>query len=100
METLIFCCDLDHLGRTTLIRYELHVFCPECKGFHDTDIRVPLDVSFDIRTVASVYADKTLPSIAETMNDQLVCSKTGNSFRQENADHILLIRPGIGKQGD
>jgi hypothetical protein len=84
-----------------LIRYELHVFCPECKGFHDTKIRIPLDDSFDIRTVASVYEDKILPSVAEVvMNAQHVCPKTGNSFKQENADHILLIRPGMAKRGD
>ena len=81
-----------------MIGYELHLFCPECKGFHDTEIRIPLDDSFDIRTVASVYENKMLPSVAEVvMNDQHFCSKTGNSFKQENADHIVLVRPGLAE---
>ena len=58
--------------------YELHVFGPHCKKFHDTSVTIPIEESFDLCLESSFYTMQDFPRIVQVaLSQEFRCTKTG-----------------------
>ena len=81
-------------------QYELHAYCPQCKSFHDTSARIPLEQSFSIRTISSIYGSTKLhlPIVELVRSQEFRCPHTGQLFKQDSLERLVLIALGAAEK--
>ncbi len=74
-------------------QYDVYVFCDLCGDVHRMGVRVSLeDGPVKKESIGDLYAGKELPpNVAELMNNQTTCPKTGRPFAQKDNKQVFLV---------
>jgi hypothetical protein len=73
--------------------YDIYFYCEECKQLHPMGIKIPIKGGPPIKTsVGAFYAGKKLPpEIADLIDSQALCPKTGKMCTQQDIHQIFLV---------
>jgi hypothetical protein len=73
--------------------YDIYFYCEECKKIHPAGKKIPIKGGPPVkRSVGAFYAGKQLPpKIADLIDSQVLCQKTGKMFTQKDIHQIFLM---------
>ena len=75
-----------------MVHYDLNFYCQECKQTHPLGVKIPIkDAPPKKMSVGAFYAGEQLPpKLANLIDSQALCPKTGKMFRQRDLNQIFL----------
>jgi hypothetical protein len=73
--------------------YDINFYCEECKQTHPLGVKIPIKGGPSIKmSIGAFYAGKQLPpKIADLIDSQALCPKTGKMFNQKDIQQIFLV---------
>jgi hypothetical protein len=76
-----------------MIDYDIEFYCGECKQNHPLGVKIPIKSGPPIkRSVGVFYAGKQVPpEIADLIDSQALCPKTGKMYTQKDIHQIFLV---------
>jgi hypothetical protein len=72
--------------------YDIEFYCEQCHRTHPLGVKIPIKGGPPVkRSVGAFYAGKKpLSKIADLIDSQALCPKTGKMFTQKNVHQIFL----------
>jgi hypothetical protein len=76
-----------------MANYDISFFCEQCKQTHPLGIKIPVKGGPPIkRSVGAFYAGKPVPpEIANLIDSQVLCPKTGKMFTRKDIQQIFFV---------
>ena len=76
-----------------MVHYDLNFYCQECKQTHPMGVKIPIRGGPpDKRSLGAFYAGKQpSPEMANLIDSQVLCPKTGGMYTQTDLYQIFLV---------
>ena len=76
-----------------MVHYDFYFYCEECRQTHPLGVKIPIKDGPPIqRSVGAVYAGvQPPPKIADLIDSQVLCPKTGKMYTQKDLNQIFLV---------
>lgn len=73
--------------------YDINFYCDECKQTHPAGIKISIEGGPPSkRSVGAFYAGKRVPpKIADLIDSEVLCPKTGKIYTQRDLHKIFLV---------
>ena len=76
-----------------MVHYDFYFYCEECGQTHPLGVKIPIkDGPPTQRSVGAFFAGKQPPpKIANLIDSQVLCPKTGELYTQKDLNQIFLV---------
>ena len=76
-----------------MVHYDFYFYCEECRQTHPLGVKIPIKGGPPTkRSVGAFYAgERPPPKIANLIDSQILCPKTGKMYTQKDLNQIFLM---------